>query len=80
MEQRRRCTKGDRADELGCRQKAAFAEQRPELIHRDEERDEVDAAERAFEDEARQPVVGSIEPVHRAATLRGPWTRPPHGP
>src|SRR5207248_7775558 len=67
----------DRANELGRRQEAALAEKRPELVDGHQERDEIDDAERALEDETREPVVRRGEPVHGAATLRAPWTR--HG-
>ena len=77
MKERRRGAEGDRPDELGCREQAALAEQRPELIDGHEERDEIDDAEHTLEDESREPVVGRGEPVHGAATLRAPWTR--HG-
>src|SRR5207248_1652273 len=67
----------DRANELGRRQEAALAEKRPELVDGHQERDEIDDAERALEDETREPVIRRGEPVHGAATLRAPWTR--HG-
>ena len=77
MKEGRRGAKRDRPDELGRRQEAALAEQRAKLVHGHEERDQVDDAERALENETREPVIGRREPVHGAATLRAPWIGPP---
>ena len=50
--------KRNEADEPGNRQKPLLAEQRHELIDRDEEGDEVHRRQRPLEHEPRQPVIG----------------------
>ncbi|TMF62052.1 MAG: nitroreductase family deazaflavin-dependent oxidoreductase [Chloroflexi bacterium] len=58
-----------------------LAEERPKLVDRHKEGDQVDDAERAFEDETGQPVIGCREPVHgggyatRAVDPAGSTTR-----
>ena len=64
LEQARRVPEPDHAHEARHGEQAALAEQGAELVEGDEERDEVDDAERALEHEPAQPVLGRLEPVH----------------
>ncbi|MCA1827015.1 MAG: hypothetical protein LC689_08750 [Myxococcales bacterium] len=67
VKQARRVDEPDPGDELARRQQAPLAEQRRELIERDAERDQVDDPEPALEQDAREPVVGGVQPVrHRS--------------
>src|SRR5437773_5017227 len=81
MKEGRRRAEGDGTDEVRRREQAVLAEERPKLVDRHKEGDEVDDAERAFEDETGQPVIGCREPVHgggyatRAVDPAGSTTR-----
>ena len=63
VEQARRIAEVHVAQVLRHRQQPVRSEQRPELVHDREEREQVDRPEQPLEDLARQPVAGSREPV-----------------
>jgi hypothetical protein len=60
--------------ELRCGQQPVFAEERPELVQRRHERDEIERRDPPLEDLAREPEVDGREPIHRLilAAVRGP--------
>ena len=65
MEQARCLPEADPGEVAGRGQQAARPQQRRELVQRHQEPDQVDQAEAALEDEAREPVVRGGEPLHR---------------
>ena len=62
MEQAGRVPEAAAGQEVGHRQEAVLAEQRPELGDDDEEGEQVDDGQRPLEAPAGQPVVGRVEP------------------
>ena len=64
VKEARRLEKPHAAQEPRHRQQSLLAEQRAELERGDEERDEVDRAQRPLDHQPRQPVVGCLQPVH----------------
>ena len=76
VEEARRLAKGHQPQETRRRQEAVVTDQRAELVDGDQERDEVDDAERPLEHEPAQPVPGRREPsharAHDASPRRGP--------
>ena len=79
VEEARGLEKGHPAQEQRHRQQSLFAEQRPELVDGDQERDAVHDPQRSLDDESRQPVIGRLEPIHVSAAgiarRRGPHSR-----
>jgi hypothetical protein len=64
------CQKKNRLGEASHRQQPALAEQRDELVRRDEKPDEIDEGESPLEDEPRVPVGGRTVARHGAYVER----------
>src|SRR5207253_11043801 len=75
LEQARRTSERDGGNEPRDWKQAMLAEERNELACGDDECNEIHRAERALENEAREPVIGSVQPVHRRPVRAYPLGR-----